>query len=251
MKEHDRLVASGLVALMLILWLGFLVHRSPWFAGSLWGRVLGVFGATLMLVPLTYMLVKRTPPLKRFVTRHASMQTLLIWHIYAGILGPTLAILHTGHKFVSTLGIALTTMMLIVVLSGFVGRYLLSHFSEQIREKREMLTRLEIAYQQTAGELAAQRDQAAMLRPLSGFASRTAARLLWQNSNIAELPASARALRISESMADLEYAIKTHENFKCWFQGWLKFHIVISFILYALLVLHVWAGIHFGLRWSA
>lgn len=249
MKDHDRLVASGLVALMLIVWVGFLVHRSPWFAGSFWGGVLGVSGAALMVVPLVYLVVKRIPPLKRLVTKQVSMRSLLTWHIYAGILGPILALLHTGHKFVSTLGIALTAMMLIVVLSGFVGRYLLSHFSQQIREKKEVLTRLEIAYQQTAGELAAQPDQTAMLRPLSGFVSRTAARLLWANSDISELPASARAVRISESMADLEYAIKTHENFKRWFSSWLKFHIVISFILYVLLALHIWAGIHFGLRW--
>ena len=249
MKEHDRLTASGLVVLMLILWLGFLVHRSPRFAGSFWGGMLGVSGATLMLVPLAYMVVKRVPPIKRLVTRCVPMGTLLTWHIYAGILGPILALLHTGHKFVSPLGIALTAMMLIVVLSGFVGRYLLSQFSQQVREKREMLTRLEMAYQQTAGELAAQPEQIAMLSPVTGLMSRIGARLVWAGKDVTGLPVSARALRITESMADLEYAIKTHETFKNWFSRWLRFHIVISFFLYALLALHVWAGIHFGLRW--
>ena len=56
-------------------------------------------------------------------------------------------------------------------------------------------------------------------------------------------------MRLAESMADLEYAIKTHETFKRWFAAWLKLHIVISLILYGLLALHIWAGIHFGLRW--
>ena len=56
-------------------------------------------------------------------------------------------------------------------------------------------------------------------------------------------------LRLSESIADVEYSIKTHENFKAWFGKWLKFHIVISIILYALMALHIWAAIHFGLRW--
>jgi uncharacterized protein (TIGR00725 family) len=62
-------------------------------------------------------------------------------------------------------------------------------------------------------------------------------------------PGTAAARRISESIADMEYALKTHETFKRWFAGWLKFHIVISFVLYGLLALHVWAAIHFGLRW--
>lgn len=249
MKDHDRLAASGLVVLMLVLWLGFLVHRSPWFAGSLWGGVLGISGAALMLVPLAYMVVKRIPPLKRLVISRVSMRTLLTWHIYAGILGPILALLHTGHKFDSTLGITLTTMMLIVVVSGFIGRYLLSQFSELIHEKKEMLTQLEVAYQQTAGELAAQPEQVAVLRPVSGFWSRVAAGLLWGNKDLGDLPASARALRLADSMADLEYAIKTHATFKRWFGSWLKFHIVISFVLYVLLALHIWASIHFGLRW--
>jgi hypothetical protein len=56
-------------------------------------------------------------------------------------------------------------------------------------------------------------------------------------------------IRIAESVADLEYAARTHELFKRWFAGALKLHIVLSVILYALLGLHVWAEIHFGLRW--
>jgi hypothetical protein len=251
MKEHDRLTATGLVILMLVLWLGFLVHRSPRFAGSFWGGMLGISGAALILVPLAYMAVKRIGPLKRFVTRRVAMRTLLTWHIYAGILGPILALLHTGHKFVSPLGIALTALMLVVVLSGFVGRYLLSQFSEQIREKKEMLTRLEAAYRQAAGELAAEPQQIAVLSPVTGFLSRIAARLLWADRDIGELPVSARALQITESMADLEYAIKTHEKFKQWFGHWLRFHIVISFVLYGLLALHVYFAVYFGLRWFA
>ena len=251
MKERERLVITGLIGLLLLLWLGFLVHRAPQFAESLWGGVLGVSGALLMLVPLAYLIVKRIPPLKKVVTQRVSMRTLLTWHIYAGILGAILAILHTGHKFESSLGIALTAMMLLVALSGFVGRYLMSQFSQSIREKRELLTQLEVAYRQTAGELAAHPEQAAVLRPLAGFWSRLVAGFFLGTSETgrAGQAAPVRALRLAESMADLEYAIKTHETFRRWFASWLRFHIVISFILYGLLALHVWAGIHFGLRW--
>src|SRR6266540_4300603 len=143
MKERERLVVGGLVVLLLALWLGFIFHESPRFAGSFWGGVLGVSGALLMLVPLAYLIVKRIPPLKKWVTQRVSMRTLLTWHIYAGILGPILLILHTGHKFHSPLGIALTAMTLVVVVSGFVGRYLMNQFSQTIREKKEMLTGLE------------------------------------------------------------------------------------------------------------
>ena len=248
MKERERIVVGSLVVLMLLLWLGFLVHRSPRFAGSAWGGLLGVSGAVLMLVPLAYLIVKRVRPLKRAVTRRVPMHTLLAWHIYAGILGPVLGLLHTGHKFASPLGIALTAMMLVAVWSGFIGRYLLSRTSQTIREKRDMLTQLEMAYRQTAGELAAHPDQVALLQPVTGFWKRLAARLVMPHTAMAA-PLPIRALRLAASIADLEYAVKTHETIKRLFATWLKLHILISFILYALLILHVWAGIHFGLRW--
>lgn len=91
MKEREKTIATGLTALMIILWLGFLVHRSPRFAGSLWGGVLGVTGSLLMLVPLIYMAVKRIKRIKKATTNYVSMRTLLAWHVYAGILGPPMS----------------------------------------------------------------------------------------------------------------------------------------------------------------
>jgi hypothetical protein len=251
MKERERLVVSGLVVLLLLLWLGFLLHRDTRFAGSFWGGVLGVSGAVLMLVPLAYSLVKRVKWVQERVWRRVTMRTLLAWHIYAGILGPILALLHTGHKFNSPLGVALTAMMLLVVLSGFTGRYLMGYFTHELMEKRQMLGALQAAYDRTAGELARQPEQAALLGTFSGFFSRVLAGLFIPSPAAGEggLALPVRAARLAESMADLEYALKTHERFKRWFARWLKFHIVISLALYVLLALHVWAGIHFGLRW--
>ena len=251
MKERERLVITGLVVLALMLWLGFLVHRDSRFAGSFWGGVLGVSGGILLLVPLLYSLVKRVKWVQERVWRWVSMRTLLSWHIYAGILGPILALLHTGHKFNSPLGIALTAMMLVVVLSGFTGRYLMGYFSHELLEKRQLLDALKAAYDQTADELSRQPEQAALLGTFSGFFSRVLAGVFIPSpaTEPGGMALPVRALRLAESMADLEYAIKTHETFKRWFTYWLKFHIVISVILYVLLALHVWSGIHFGLRW--
>jgi hypothetical protein len=251
MKERERVVVGGLVALLLLLWLGYLFHSSAQFAGSAWGGVLAVSGSLLMLVPLAYSLIKRIPALKRKVIRHVAMRTLLTWHIYAGILGSILVIAHTGHKYESTLGIALTAMTLLVVVSGFVGRYLLNQIAEEIRAKQAQLGQLEGEYRRTATELAAHPEQIALLRPLTGFWRSLLVRFF-----VSSVPgeqkivsAAVRAVRLSEAMADLEYAIKTHASFKCWFAGWLRFHLVLSVLLYVLLALHVWAGIHFGLRW--
>lgn len=258
MSERRSLVGgplapTGLVVLMLLLWLGFLVHHSHRFAGSLWGGLLGMSGALLMLMPMAYTFVKRIPRLKRWVTPRISMRTLLAWHIYTGLLGAILGLLHTGHKFDSPLGIALTAMMLLVVLSGFAGRYLLGQISQELREKKAMLAQLELAYRRTAGEVAAHPEQLAALRPLAGFWGRLFGSLYFTAlatvSGTATASAPVRILRLAESIADVEYAIKSHETLKRWFTGWLWFHIVTSVAMYALLALHVWTGIYFGLRW--
>ncbi len=255
MKERERLIVGGLVVLMLVLWLGFPFHQSPRFAGSLWGGVLGVAGAVLMVVPLLYLFVKRINWLKKKVTRHLSMRTLLAWHIYAGVLGPVLVVIHSGHKYESPLGVALTGMTLLVVVSGFVGRYLMNHFTQEIREKKTTLTGLQTAYQHAANDLAAAPERAEVLRPFSGFFSRLLAGFFLRGSATEPVNVSDASvypltlLRLSESIADVEYSIKTHEKFKAWFGKWLQFHIVISIVLYVLMVLHIWAAIHFGLRW--
>ena len=255
MKEKERLIVGGLVVLMLVLWLGFPFHQSPRFAGSLWGGILGIAGAVLMLIPLFYLFVKRIKWLKKKVTQYVSMRTLLAWHIYAGVLGPILVVIHSGHKYESPLGIALTAMTLLVVVSGFVGRYLMNQFSQEVREKKALLMSLQAAYRQAANDLADTPEQAEVLRPFASFFGRVLAGLFLHDA--ATEPASpstasshpAVLLRLSESIADVEYSIKTHEHFKAWFGKWLKFHIVISILLYALMALHIWAAIYFGLRW--
>ncbi|WP_460841101.1 hypothetical protein [Noviherbaspirillum agri] len=249
MNMREKSIATALVVLMLVFWTGFLFHRDPRFAGDLWGGVLAMSGAILMLVPLAYLLVKRIKPLNRWVTRYVSMPTLLVWHIYAGVLGPILVILHSAHKFESVLGIALTAITLAVVLSGYPVRYLMVRISESIREKKELLTQLEINYQQVTGELAAVPAQAGLFNQLADLFTRGIMKALMLRTEVERISAPMRAFALTESIADVEYAIKSHTWLKSLFSGWLRVHIAIAFILYLLLTLHVWSGIHFGLRW--
>ncbi|HBP87066.1 MAG TPA: hypothetical protein DD706_05135 [Nitrospiraceae bacterium] len=252
MKEREALTIGGLVLFFSLLWLGFLVHRSPRFAGSLWGGVFGVSGATLMLVPLAYLIIKRVKTLKQAVTRFVSMRTLLAWHIYAGVVGPILVLFHTGHKFESPLGIALTSMTVIVVLSGFTGRYLMGRISQELKEKQTMLNDLSSSYQETLQRLrTCCADKTAQLKPFDGFFSRLLGGAFFsvQEQESETMSIGLRAIRLSDAIADLEYAIRTHGTIKHVFTLWLRIHITLSMVLYALLALHVWAAIHFGLRW--
>ena len=250
MKEHERIIAGSLVVLLLLLWLGFLLHTSDRFAGSPAGGVLGVSGALLMLWPLGYSLVKRVPALKAAVTRHVGMNTLLLWHVYTGILGSVLALLHTGHKFNSPLGVALVVVMFAAVLSGYIGRHFLSFLSHEVRERQEMLVQMQADYQQTADELA--RHPSPVLTAASGGALGRLALAFavpGMGADGGQVALTRRAMGLAESMADLEYAIGSDDLLKRRLARWLVVHIWVSVIFYLLLALHVWWEIYLGLRW--
>lgn len=249
MKGHDRLMATTLILLLLVFWLGFLFHRSSGFAGSLPGGMLAVSGSSLLVFfSLGYLIVKRVKPINRRVTRSVPMRTLLLWHIYAGLLGGIMVILHTGHKFNSPLGIALTATTMLVLLSGYAGRYLMLRCSQTLHEKRELLTRLEIQYRHVSGELAAAPEQLSMLRPFSGFFTQwIGSALVWQGEGRTVTPG--HVISLAGLIADTEYSIKMHNAFEVTLKWGLKLHMALSFTFYLLLALHVWSGIYFGLRW--
>lgn len=246
MKEREGIIVTGVLSILLVSWLGFLFHRSPRFAGSEIGVAFGIAGAVLMLIPLAYPFVKRIPFIHDRVTARVSMQTLLTWHVYAGIFGPLLAIIHTGHKFNSWLGITLTAVMLLCVVSGFVLRYLLTFVTHDIKDKLLLLQTARGDLDSAWGVLENAAPEAKSFpkaRLLTAGLASVGIDLSTASGPVAEVT------RTAESVADIEFAIRTDELFKRWFARSLAIHIVLSVILYVLLGLHIWAGIHLGMRW--
>jgi hypothetical protein len=127
-KEHhltrynNRELWLALLAMLLIsLLYGFVVvdlKRIPP-ASDFFGHMIGVVGFILMLATETlYSLRKRSRS-----ARWGRMSTWLSFHIFTGIVGPYMVLLHTSWKFNGLAG-AVTLMTLIVVASGFIGRYI-------------------------------------------------------------------------------------------------------------------------------
>ena len=135
--------------------------------------------------------------------------------------------------------------MLLVVMSGYVVGYLLTYVAHEITDKLALL-------QTARGDLdsawgALERLPADMRAPPQ--APVWSASLAALGLEIRAGGAAGEVTRIAESVADLEYAIRMHEFFKRWFSRALKLHIALSVSLYALLALHIGAGVYFGLRW--
>lgn len=247
--ERERAVLTGLLVLQVLLWLGFAVHRSPRFPGSPAGVGLAVAGAALMVLPsLAYTAVKRASRLRAWVGTRLPLRRLLAWHVYGGIAGSVLAILHTGHRFQSTLGVALTAVMLLSVFSGYIGRHFLLHVSSELREQQALLQQLATAYNRLAEELAG--------RPRSAGAAAASRWRLWSRRPISGDPGDAesfalgyQAAELASSIADLEYDVKAHELLRQRFTVWLTVHVATTVAFYGLLALHVAAGLYFGLWW--
>lgn len=88
-------------------------------ASELFGHSIGIVGFILMLMTETlYSLRKRSRSV-----RWGRMSTWLQFHIFTGLVGPYMVLLHTSWKFNGLAGVT-TLLTLIIVISGFVGRYI-------------------------------------------------------------------------------------------------------------------------------
>ncbi|MBE7534534.1 MAG: hypothetical protein HS124_02225 [Anaerolineales bacterium] len=87
-------------------------------AGDLFGHGIGIVGFVLMMLTETlYSLRKRSRSVK-----WGRMSTWLQIHIFTGIVGPYMVLLHTSWKFNGIAGVT-TLLTVIIVVSGFIGRY--------------------------------------------------------------------------------------------------------------------------------
>ena len=196
--ENDRAVATSLVALLLLSWLGFVVHASPRFPGSLAGSMLGIAAASLIVGPtIVYAVVKRSNRLRRLLPPSVPMKRLLSWHIFAALAGALLGIVHTAHKFDSVVGIAVATALLVATATGYVARHFLGFVSGELREKQRWLAEA----------------------------------------------------RDPESIVDLQYAVAFHETLSGRAARWGTAHRVTGWLFLAVLGVHVFAAVYFGLRW--
>ncbi len=83
------------------------------------GLMFGIAGSAMMILMLTYSLRKRT----RLLGRSISLSSLLDFHIYLGIIGPLLIVLHTSFKVQGLVAVSFWSLVA-VALSGYFGRYL-------------------------------------------------------------------------------------------------------------------------------
>jgi len=104
-----------------LLYFGWLVSQQNYFtATSGTGYWLGILGACMMLLLLVYPVRKRKP-------NWAFLGSIKFWfrfHMFLGVSGPLFIIWHSGYHLGSLNGSVAFFSMIIVAVSGLIGRYL-------------------------------------------------------------------------------------------------------------------------------
>ena len=122
MLRGNRELWLALLAVILITGLYILVvflTREIPPASELFGHGIGIVGFLMMLMTETlYSLRKRSRSV-----RWGKMSTWLQLHIFTGLVGPYMVLLHTSWKFNGIAGVT-TLFTVIIVISGFIGRYI-------------------------------------------------------------------------------------------------------------------------------
>jgi hypothetical protein len=122
---------ASFAAVVVIFALGFDFYRTPllerahhpgywqWKAGGVVGNKLGIAGSAMMVLMLLYSLRKRVGALRRL----GPLSRWLDVHIYLGVFGPLLVVLHSAFKVHGLVALSFWSMIL-VASSGVLGRYL-------------------------------------------------------------------------------------------------------------------------------
>lgn len=117
--SRELWLAALAVALITGLYAGVSALMGIPAASGLLGHGLGILGFALMLATETLYSLR-----KRAIRRPwGRMRDWLRFHIFTGIVGPYLVLLHSAWEFRGLAGVV-TLLTVIVVLSGFTGRYI-------------------------------------------------------------------------------------------------------------------------------
>jgi hypothetical protein len=223
--------------------------------GGVVGHAFGVAGFVLMLGTETlYSLRKRG---RRFTSGRLS--TWLRFHIFTGIVGPYLVLLHSGGKFHGLAGV-LTLLAVLLVVSGFVGRYIYTAVPRT-------LDGVEVAVRDLEGQIAATDQQLQALgAPALAIAKevpqggptavlgrvwlrwrlRRRLRRAVRGLGAAGRAHAARLERLLEERYRLQMQINSLAAARRLLALWHALHVLLGVVLFTLAFVHIGAALYYA-----
>ena len=266
-QQRSTEILWALVAILLItlLYTGVVVRTgSIPAAGEFFGHSLGVLGFTLMLMTETlYSLRKRSR-----VARWGRLANWLQFHIFTGLVGPFLVLLHTSWKFNGLAGVVML-LTVIIVVSGVIGRYIYTavprtadgaeiqahHLNDMIREIEREMEEFAVAYptmQNHQQRLAAIQQSRATGAPavLGRMFAEWGERLQgWQEQRQAKAamrPLIKTMVKLARERRALYRQIDTLAAARRMLAVWHSVHIPIGMALFTAALVHILAAIYYA-----
>lgn len=235
-------------------------HEAHWALkpGGTTGHAFGVAGASMMTLMLLYSARKRIGALRR-------LGPLSVWlqgHIFLGIFGPALIVLHSALKFGGLVGISFWSMVA-VVSSGVVGRFLYAQvprsaagdeltlaeaqdlerrLTEELRREFGLSER-HLADLQRASTAPFERHRglvAILLRsPLESLRLRRRVRRLRRDLPAVSRGAASRFATLARRRALLRRRLELWRQLRQLFHYWHVFHKPFAILMYTFMVVHI------------
>jgi hypothetical protein len=267
-------LVSG-VAVLAVLAAGADFYRTPllerahhegywqWKAGGSIGHKLGITGASMMVLMLLYSVRKRVGALRRL----GPLSRWLDVHICLGVYGPLLVVLHSSFKVQGLVALSFWSMV-VVALSGVLGRYLYLQIPRTRAGEELALAELEAEDRELSSQLRARfrldEAQLARLDALVGVPGRTGliggfARLVTDDlrlrSGLRQFARSCRAVprpvvrefeRVVREKAQVRRRILLWDRVHELFHYWHVLHKPFALVMYVFMIVHVAVAIATG-----
>ncbi|NMB67237.1 MAG: hypothetical protein GYA20_00560 [Chloroflexi bacterium] len=243
MLQKSRELLFAVLAMILIT-LAYLLAQTLYGAtpraSSLFGHGLGVVGFVLMLMTETlYSLRKRTR-----LARWGQLSHWLEFHIFTGLVGPFMVLLHPGWQFKGLAGV-LSLLTVLIVLSGVIGRYIYTAVPRTADGIEIDLAALEYQVAQIEAELqAGQPTDATQPAARRGFAGLPAAFGLATRNSEQRKALHLRDLRRERDR--LARALRDRRSARRLLSLWHAVHIPLGLTLFLVAFVHIGATIYYA-----
>ena len=212
-------------------------------ASEFFGHSLGIMGFVMMLMTETlYSLRKRSRSAK-----WGRMAQWLEFHIFTGLVGPFMVLLHSSWKFNGLAGVV-TLLTAIIVISGFVGRYIYTRLPRTISgaDAEAEMIRIEITRLSTFLHHQSLKTIQKKFNDIRGPFRSLQARLI-----IARLPQQIRTsawrlFNLIEQRRTLEKNLASLSAARRGMSIWYAVHIPIGMALFSAAFVHIVAAVYYA-----
>jgi len=227
-----------------------------WKAGGSVGHKLGITGSSMMVLMLLYSVRKRVGALRRL----GPLSRWLDVHICLGVYGPLLVVLHSSFKVQGLVALSFWSMV-VVALSGVLGRYLYLQIPRTRAGEEVALAELEAEDRELSSQLRTRfrlaETQLARLDALVAVPERTGllggfARLVTDDlrlrSGLRQFARSCRSVPrpvVREFERVVRQKAQAHRRIQLWdrvhelFHYWHVLHKPFALVMYLFMIVHV------------